>query len=211
MGSHGYEHRDLGLHSYPCACLRIWSCETLSAALFRYHTCFYLHEGIVACSSERVIDPVQAIDPVHYRSHTSPRPTACPADYTQFRVRKQSNECESEKRLVKRQWLGIALTVCGARGTLTVHAGAGIARGRTTALPSREYIYHIFPTESHVHNFHSVFEHAQSVRLHGKTHWLLFRAGARTESRQRGPDFLCADRAREAFSLPSIGLLEQFF
>ena len=83
-------------------------------------------------------DPVQAIDPVQYRSHTSPRSTACPADYTQWRVRKQSNECGSEKRLVKRQWLGIALTVCGTRGTLAVHAATSTARGRTTALPSRD-------------------------------------------------------------------------
>ena len=68
------------------------------------------------------------------------------ADYVQCRVQKRSNECESEKRLVKRQWLGIALTVCGARGTLAVHAAASNARGRTTALASRDYIYHILPT-----------------------------------------------------------------
>ena len=75
---------------------------------------------------------------MQYSSHTSPRLTACPADYTQCRVRKQSNECGSEKRLVKRQWLGIALTVCGARGTLAVHAATSTARGRTSALPSRD-------------------------------------------------------------------------
>ena len=115
-----------------------------------------------------------------------------PADYTQCRVRKQSNECESEKRLVKSQWLGVALIECGARGTLAVHAAASTARGRTTALPSRDYIGHIFSTESHVQNFRSVFEHAQSVRLHGKTHRLFCRAGARTESHQWGPGFLYA-------------------
>ena len=68
----------------------------------------------------------------------APARTQCPADYTQCRVRKQSNECESEKRLVKRQWLGIALTVYGARGTLAVHAATNIAHGRTTALPSQD-------------------------------------------------------------------------
>ena len=135
------------------------------------------------------------IDPVQHRSHTSPRPTAMPAGYTQCRVRKRSNECESEKRLVKRQWLGIALTVCRARGTLAVHAAASTARGRTTALPSRDNIYHIFPTESHVQNFRSVFEHAQSVRLHGKIHRLFFRTGARTESHQWRPYFCTRDRA----------------
>ena len=105
-------------------------------------------------------DPVQAIDPVQYRSHTSPRPTAMPADYTQRRVRKRNNECESEKRLVKRQWLGIALTVCGARGTLAVHAVASTARGRTTASPSLDYIYHFFQPFA----FTGLY---QSVRLHG--------------------------------------------
>ena len=34
IGSHGYEHRDLGLHSYPCARLRIGSRETVSAVPF---------------------------------------------------------------------------------------------------------------------------------------------------------------------------------
>ena len=35
---HGYEHRDLGLHSYPCARLRIWSRETVPAVPSRYRT-----------------------------------------------------------------------------------------------------------------------------------------------------------------------------
>ena len=58
-------------------------------------------------------DPVQAIDPMPYRPHTSSRPTAMPADYSQCRVRKQSNECESEKRLVKSQRSGVAFTERG--------------------------------------------------------------------------------------------------
>ena len=183
MGSHGYELRDLGLHSYPCARLRVGSRETVPAVLFRCRTWFYLHEGITACSSERVTGPVQAIDHVQYRSHTSPRPTIMPADYTQCRVQKRGNECENEKRLVKRQWLGIALTVCGARGTLAVHAAASNARGRTTALPSRDYFYHILPT----------------IRLHGTiSDHICFWPGTRAEADHLDQIFCTRDRAWEA-------------
>ena len=155
-----------------------------------------------------MIDPVQAIDPVQYRSHTSPRSTACPADYTQCQVRKRSNECENEKRLVKRQWLGVALTECGARGTLAVHAlPPSTACGRKTALPSREnastrsplrgYTYHIFPTGSLVQNFRSVLAHASICSPSRETASIIFRAGARMEPHQWGSIFCTRDRARE--------------
>ena len=55
---HGYEHRDLGLHIYPCARLRIWSRETVPTVPPRYRTDFIYNEVNTACSSERVIDPV---------------------------------------------------------------------------------------------------------------------------------------------------------
>ena len=68
-----------------------------------------------------------------------------PADYTQCRVRKQSNECESEKRLVKSQRSGVALTEYGARGALAGRAlPTRTACGRKTALPSRENTSIIF-------------------------------------------------------------------
>ena len=52
----------------------------------------------------------------------APARPQCPADYTQCRVRNQSSGCESEKRLVKSQWSGVAITERGALGALTVHA-----------------------------------------------------------------------------------------
>ena len=57
-----------------------------------------------------------------YRPHTSYRPTAMPADYTQCRVRKQSNECESETRLVRARGQALRLPNAGALGALTVRA-----------------------------------------------------------------------------------------
>ena len=71
-----------GCTFFPRARLRILSRETVPAVPFRYRPLFYLHEVIISCSKECGTDPVQAIDPVQYRSHTSPRSTACPADYT---------------------------------------------------------------------------------------------------------------------------------
>ena len=48
---HGYKHRDLRLHSYPCARLRIWSRETFPAVPSRYGTevrhCAYRKAGLV--------------------------------------------------------------------------------------------------------------------------------------------------------------------
>ena len=64
-----------------------------------------------------------------------------PADYTQCRARKQSNECESENRLVKSQRSGVALTEYGAREALPGRAlPTSTACGRKTVLPSRDYI-----------------------------------------------------------------------
>ncbi|CAN0433335.1 unnamed protein product [Ascophyllum nodosum] len=64
-----------------------------------------------------------------------------PADYTQCRVRKQSNECESEKRLAKSQRSGVALTEYGARGALAGRAlPTSTACGRNTVLPSGDCI-----------------------------------------------------------------------
>ena len=184
-----------------------------------------------------MIGPVQAIDPLQHRSHTSPRSPAMPADYTQCRVRKQSTECESEKRLVKCQRPGLALTEI--RGSWDL--GGSCCHQHRSRPNDRfaftDYIHHIFSTESHVYNFRSVFEHAQSVLLHGRDR-------NRSPSRDYINPFTCTrdhawrhlslsfylppsigllltvwtkhfvrvyDHAWEVFSLPSIGLLEQFF
>ena len=90
---HGYERRDLGPHSYPCcARLRIGSRETIPGVPARYRTDFIYNEGIPACSSERVIDPVQ------YRLHASPRSTACqPIPSAEY-------ESEVTSVKVKRDW-----------------------------------------------------------------------------------------------------------
>ena len=128
-----------------------------------------------------------------------------PADYTQCRVRKQSNECESEKRLVKSQRSGVALTEYGARGALAGRAlPTSTACGRKTVLPPRDYINSFAFTIRSPSHF---------VRLHGKPHRLLFRAGAQMEPHQFGQIFCARDRASEAsFTLffylpPSVGLL----
>ena len=109
-----------------------------------------------------------------------------PADHTQCRVRKQSDECESEKRLVKSQRSGDALTEYGARGALAGHAlPPSTACGRTTALPSRENALIIFfGPELGLYRIRSPSSFA---RLHNSFAFTetridyFFRPGARTE------------------------------
>ena len=97
-----------------------------------------------------------------------------PADYTQCRVRKQSNECESEKRLAKSQRSGVALTEYGARGALAGRAlPTSTACGRNTVLPSGDCINSFAFT---------IRSPSQFVRLHGNMHRSFFRAGAGTIS-----------------------------
>ena len=109
-----------------------------------------------------------------------------PADHTQCRVRKQSDECESEKRLVKSQRSGDALTEYGARGALAGHAlPPSTACGRKTALPSRENALIIFfGPELGLYQIRSPSPFA---RLHNSFAFTetridyFFRPGARTE------------------------------
>ena len=134
MGSHGYEHRGPGLHRYPCARLRIWPRETVSAVPSRYRTDFIYtrHYRLLEGTRNR---PCALLAP------REPPLDRMPAEYTQCRVRKQSNECESGKRFVKSQRSGVALTEYGARGALAGRAlPTSTACGRKTVLPPRDYI-----------------------------------------------------------------------
>ena len=118
-----------------------------------------------------------------------------PVDYTQCQVRKQSNECESEKRLVKSQRSGVALTEYGARGALAGRAlPTSTACVRKTVLPPRDYINSFAftirsPSREHasIIFFGSELGLYQFVRLHNSFAFTgtrinyLLRAGARTE------------------------------
>ena len=169
-------------------------------------------------------DPVQAIDPMPYRPHTSSRSTAMPADYTQCRVRKQSNEFESETRIVKSQRSGVALTERGGSWGLDGSCFAAIAAERPLCPHETISIIFFQPFAStglyqFVRSFRSILEHvsirspSQFVRLHGKPYRLFFRAGARMEPHQFGHIFCCTrDRASEAsfaffcYLPPRVGL-----
>ena len=131
----------------------------------------------------------------------APARPQCPADYTQCRVRNQSSGCESEKRLVKSQWSGVAITERGGSWGLDGSCFAAIAAERP--LWPHETISTIFfqPFASmglfqFVRNFRSILEHvsirspSQFVRLHGKTHRLLFSGHARMEPHQFGQIFV---------------------
>ena len=145
---------------------------------------------------------MQAIDPIPYRPHELPLDHNA-SRYGQCRVRKQSNECESEKRLVKSQRSGVALTERGGSWDLDGSCFAAIAAERP--LCPHETISTIFfqPFAStglyqFVRNFRSILEHvsicspSQFVRLHGKPYRLFFRAGAQMEPHRFGQDFLHA-------------------
>ena len=77
--------------------------------------------------------------------------------------------------------------------------------------PSRDYIYHIFLIRSRVQNFRSVLEHAAIRSPSRTTHRSLFFWPELEQNRINGDQLFCTrDRACEAFSLASNGLLEQF-
>ena len=167
-GSQGHEHLDLRMYSYPCARLRIWSRETVSAVPSRYCTDFIYTRNYSPLEGTRT-DPVQTID----QCRTGP--TEPPFDrnasrYAQCRVRKRSNECVSEKRLVKSQRLGVALTERGGSWgpRRFVHLPPSTACGRIFFGPELE--------------LYQIRSPSQFVRLHANTHRLFFRAGAGTMS-----------------------------
>ena len=163
MGSLRHEHRDLGLPFYPCARLRIWFRETVPATLFRYRTWFYLQEVIIPRSRERGLILCKLSTNAVQAPHELPLDRNA-SRYTQCRVRKQSNECESEKRLVKSQRSGVALTERGGSWGLDGSCFAAIAAERP--LCPNETISPIFfqPFASTglyqlVRNFRSILEH----------------------------------------------------
>ena len=140
---------------------------------------------------------MQAIDPAPYRPHTSSRSTAMPADHTQCRVRKQSNECESETRLVKSQRSGVALTERGGSWGLDRSCFAVITAERP-----------LCP--------HGTLSRSPSkfFRLHGKTHRLFFFGPELERNRINGNRFSVYGIAHERhlslffFNLPlSVRLL----
>ena len=104
-----------------------------------------------------------------------------PADYTQCRVRKQSNKCESEKRLVKSQRSGVALTEYGARGAL----GGPCITAKHRLRPKN----HFSLTGKRIDYFFSdrSWDYIKFARLHNSFAFTetridyFFRAGARTE------------------------------
>ena len=102
------------------------------------------------------------------------------------KVRKWSNECESEKQLVKCQWLGLALTVCGARGTLAV-----VHCRRHRLRPK----YRLAPREP-MCRISAQFEHA-SIRSHSRGNAsIIFRTGTQTEADHLGKIFCWRLRSR---------------
>ena len=184
MDSLRHEHRDLGLPIYPCAHLRIWSRETVPATLLRYRTWVYLQEVIIPRSRERGLILRKLSTNAVQAPHELPLDRNA-SRYTQCRVRKQSNECESEKRLVKSQRSGVALTERGGSWGFDGSCFAAIAAERP--LCPHETISTTFfqPFAStglyqFVRNFRSILEHvsfrspSHFVRLHGKTHRLFF-------------------------------------
>ena len=118
--------------------------------------------------------------------------------YAQCRVRKRSNECVSEKRLVKSQRSGVALTERGGswgprRFLHLFRAGAGTISNslaftfvRLHANTHRLFFRAGAGTVSNSLAFTFVRLHGKPyrlpVRLHANTHRLFFRAGAGTTS-----------------------------
>ena len=144
----------------------------------------YLQEVIIPRSRERGLILCKLSTNAVQAPHELPLDRNA-SRYTQCRVRKQSNECESEKRLVKSQRSGVALTERGGSWGLDGSCFAAIAAERP--LCAHETISTIFfqPVAStglyqFVRNFRSILEHvsfrspSHFVRLHGKTHRLFF-------------------------------------
>ena len=132
-----------------------------------------------------------------YKPHTSSRSTAMPADYAQCRVRKQSNECESETRLVRARGQALRLLNAGALGALKLRAVPSLrpkdrfARTRlylpyfSSRSPPRDYINSCEISAQFLSTYHS-------VRLHEKTHRLFFSGRSSNGTASRGTDFLFA-------------------
>ena len=154
-----------------------------------------------------------------YRPNTISRSTAMPADCTQCRVRKQSNECESETRLVRARGQALRLPNAGALGALTVRAVPSL-RPKDRFVRTRLYLPYFSnrsPPRDHINScgisaqFSSTYH---SVRLHISFAFM----GKRTDyysleqSLECDPDFFCSHLLEQApIRSPSGKYCARFF